>query len=138
MKKVIISILVIVVFIALFRFLTTLDSNDIEGEITIEIVDINGDVESGVYGFVIEDTLFSILNENFNVKCANSSYQIADSCQNLLFNSKVILQINDVETNWFDNFIAIYENDSYSNSGIDSIVLNDQDYFRFEYQEVGD
>ena len=52
--------------------------------------------------------------------------------------SRVILQIEDIETDWNNTFIAIYENDSRSNFGIDSIVLNDGDYFRFEYSEVGD
>ena len=47
------------------------------------------------------------------------------------------MKIDDVETDWINNYIAIYENNEYSLLGIDSIVLNDGDIFVFEYKTVG-
>ena len=137
MRKIIISISVIVVSISLFSYLTHLGSNDDIGEITIDIIDENGAIISNVYGFDIDDSLFGILDDNHTVKCASASYQITDNCTELIFGSKVVLQVDSVITNWNDNFISIYENDVYSNLGIDSIILNDGDHFAFKFQEVG-
>lgn len=137
MKKIVISISVIAVSISLFLYLTRLDSNDAIGEITIDIIDENGAMTSNVYGFDVDDSLFAILDENHTVKCASASYEITDNCTELIFGSKVVLQVDAVITNWNDNFISIYENDVYSNLGIDSIILNDGDHFAFKFQEVG-
>ncbi len=138
MKKLVYSIIILVVSFASFSVYSQLNNNDTVGEITIIIVDEIGDtVSSKTYDFTKEDTLFSILQDNYEIGCADSSYHITTVCEPLLFNSRVILKVNSVETDWTNTFIAVYENDEYSNYGIDSISLNDGDVFRFEYSLVG-
>jgi len=138
MKKLVYSIIILVVSFASFSIYSQLNNNDAVGEITIIIVDEIGDtVSSKTYDFTKEDTLFSILQDNYEIGCADSSYHITTVCEPLLFNSRVILKVNSVETDWTNTFIAVYENDEYSNYGIDSISLNDGDVFRFEYSLVG-
>ena len=138
MKKLVYSIIILVVSFASFSVYSQLNNNDTVGEITIIIVDEIGDtVSSKTYDFTKEDTLFSILQDNYEIGCADSSYHITTVCEPLLFNSRVILKVNSVETDWTNTFIAVYENDEYSNYGIDSISLNAGDVFRFEYSLVG-
>lgn len=138
MKKIVTSIFVLAISLGLFSYVTRLESNDLVGEITIELVSEDGSVVVDLYGFDIDDSLFEILQENYLVFCADSSYNKTDSCDSLVYGSRVILQIEDIETDWNHTFIAIYENGTKSNFGIDSLVLNDGDYFRFEHTEVGD
>ena len=139
MKKLVISFAVIVVAIASFVSFSQLNKNDKLGEITIVLVDEIGDtISSKTYDFTETDSLFSILDENYEVGCANSSYQMTTDCTKLLFGSRVIMKIDSLETNWTDNYIGIYENDEYSTLGIDSMSLNDGDIYRFEYTEIGD
>ncbi|MFK5884248.1 MAG: DUF4430 domain-containing protein [Candidatus Izemoplasma sp.] len=138
MRKIIISVFVLGISFGIFSYVTRLESNDLMGEITIELVSEDGSISVEVFDFDIEDTLFGILEDNYIVFCADSGYNKSDSCNSLLYGSRVILQIEDIETDWNNTFLAIYENDLKSNYGIDSLVLNDGDYFRFEYTEVGD
>ena len=138
MKKLVVSLIVLIVATASFIAFSQLNKNDSIGEITIIVVDEIGDILSNkTYTFSESDTLFSILEENYEIGCADNSYQITTVCEPLLFSSRVILKIDSVETDWINTFIAIYENDEYSNLGLDSISLNDGDTFRFEYSEVG-
>ena len=138
MKKLGVSLIVLIVVTASFIAFSQLNKNDPIGEITIVVIDEIGDTLSNkTYAFTESDTLFSILEENYEIGCADSSYHITTVCDPLLFSSRVILKIDSVETDWTNTFIAIYKNDEYSNLGLDSISLNDGDVFRFEYQEVG-
>ncbi|MCK5387816.1 MAG: DUF4430 domain-containing protein [Candidatus Izimaplasma sp.] len=138
MKKLGVSLIVLIVVTASFIAFSQLNKNDPIGEITIVVIDEIGDTLSNkTYAFTESDTLFSILEENYEIGCADSSYHITTVCDPLLFSSRVILKIDSVETDWTNTFIAIYKNDEYSNLGLDSISLNDGDIFRFEYQEVG-
>lgn len=140
MKKLVISIIVIVIATASFIvFSQQLNKNDKLGEITIILVDEIGDtIHNRKYDFTEDDTLLAILDRGFDLKCADSSYKITDNCDPLLFGSRVVMKIDKIGTNWFDNYIGIYENDIYSTLGIDSIALNDGDVFRFEFTEIGD
>ncbi|MCK5762198.1 MAG: DUF4430 domain-containing protein [Candidatus Izimaplasma sp.] len=139
MKKLVYSIIVIALTTASFIVYSQLNNNnDAIGEITITVIDEIGDtVSSKTYSFAENDTLFSILEDNYDLGCADSSYQLTTVCEPLMLSSRVILKIDSVETDWNNTFIAIYENDEYSNFGLDSISLNDGDIFRFEYSEVG-
>ncbi len=138
MQKYILTVVAIVVLILGF-FAFSKNYNDELGEITIIVIDEMGDtISNKTYKFTASDSLFSILDEEFEVGCADSSYHITTDCEPLLYGSRVILKIDTLETDWLNNYIGIYENDEYSNLGIDLISLNDGDVFRFEYKEVGD
>ena len=139
MKKLVISIVVIIIAIASFITFSQLNKNDELGEITIIVVDEIGDtIIHQEYSFTESDSLFSILDENYNVGCADSSYNITTDCSPVLFGSRAIMKIDTVETDWTSNYIGIYENGEYSTYGIDLITLNDGDIFRFVFLEVGD
>ena len=81
--------------------------------------------------------MYDLLNENYELGCANSSYQLSTECPSGIFSSRILLKIDDLETDWRNSYIAIYENDEYSVLGIDYIYLNDGDVFVFEYILVG-
>jgi len=139
MKKLVISLIALVVVAASFIIFSQLNKNDPIGEITIIVIDEIGDtISSKTIGFTESDTLFSILDDNYDIGCADSSYNLTTDCEQLLYSSRVILKIDSLVTDWNTTFIGIYENDEYSNLGIDLISLNDGDVFRFEYKVVGD
>lgn len=138
MKKVIVSILALVFLFASFYALNFLNENDINGTINIQLIDELGDsVFNEEFDFNKEDTLFSILSKNHIVGCADSSFNISNNCSSNIFTSRVIMKIDTVETDWINSYFAIYVNESYSNTGIDSIKLNDGDIISFEYKFVG-
>ena len=139
MKKLVISLVALIVVAASFIIFSQLNKNDPIGEITIIVVDDIGDtISNKTIGFTETDTLFSILDENYDVGCANSSYNLTTECEKITFSSRVVLKIDSLVTDWNTTYIGIYENDEYSSYGIDLISLNDGDVFRFEYKVVGD
>ncbi|MBN2605251.1 MAG: DUF4430 domain-containing protein [Bacilli bacterium] len=138
MKKLIITIGILVVAAGSFFYFSQNKKQDIVGEITIIIINEIGEtISTDDYAFSSEDTLFSIVKENYSVGCANTAYQLSDSCDAVIFGSRVILQLESITTDWQNSYISIYENDQYATAGIDSIALNDGDIFRFEYTSIG-
>ena len=138
MKKILISFVALVLIIGSFLALSYLDFSDVEGTISITLIDEIGDtISSKEYDFTNEDTLFSILDKNYDLGCANSSYQLSEVCEKGLFTSRILLEINTLKTDWRNSYISIYENEEYSTQGIDNISINDGDKFVFEYKLVG-
>ncbi len=138
MKKILISFVAICLIIGSFLVLSYYDFSDKEGTISITLKDEKGDTISNEdYEFTNEDTLFSILDENYDLGCANSSYHVSDVCDKGLFTSRILLEINTLKTDWRNSYISIYENEEYSTQGIDNISINDGDIFVFEYKLVG-
>jgi len=139
MKKIIISLIVIAVFSVSYFIFSQTQNNDLEGQISIVLIDEFGDTISNLtYDFTERDTLFSILDDNYIVGCADSHYNISVDCEVPLMGSRIILKIDSLETNWSMNYIGIYVNDEYSVIGIDSLSLNDGDVFTFKFHNVGD
>lgn len=138
MKKILISCVAIGLIIGSFLALSYCDFSDKEGTISITLIDEMGETISSIeYDFNSEDTLFNILDENYDLGCANSSFQVSEVCEKGMFSSRVLLEINSLKTDWRNSYISIYENDEYSTQGIDNISLNDGDKFVFEYELVG-
>lgn len=137
MKKVIVTAIVIALASAAFWF-STQTNNDAVGEVQIIVKNELGEtVINDVHSFEEEDTLFGILRQNYIIGCADSSYNLSNKCEEQL-SGRIILKIDDVETDWDNYFIAIYVNEVYSQYGIDSISLHDGDLYEFKYTEVGD
>jgi hypothetical protein len=138
MKKILISCVALVLLVSSFLALSYFDFSDIEGTISITLKDEIGDtISSKEYDFTSEDTLFTILEENYEIGCADSSYQVTKICEKGLFTSRILLEIDDLKTDWRSSYISIYENEEYSTQGIDNISLNDGDKFVFEFKIVG-
>jgi hypothetical protein len=137
-KKVLISIAALGLIIGSFLALSYFDFSDTEGTITITLIDEIGDIISNKdFDFNSEDTLFDLLNKNYELGCTDSGYRLSTLCEPKLVGSRVLLKIDDLETDWINSYIAIYENGEYSVLGIDYISINDGDTFIFEYKLVG-
>ena len=138
MKKVLISLVALALIVSSFLALSYLDFSDLEGTITITLIDEIGDtISSKDYDFTSEDTLFDLLDENYDLGCTDSGYRLSTDCEPKMIGSRILLKIDGLETDWINSYIAIYENDEYSVLGIDYISINDGDIFVFEYKLVG-
>ena len=138
MKKVILTLVVFAIAIASYIAFSYYDNSDIEGTITITLIDEIGDTISTIdIDFKSEYTLFDLLDENFEVGCADSSYHLTSDCDKGLLSSRVLMKIDSMETDWTNTYIAIYENGEYSLLGIDNMSLNDGDIYVFEYHIIG-
>jgi len=108
------------------------------GAMTIVVVDEAGNnIHNDEIVYDEADTLFEIMNGEYNLLCANNQYQ-PSSCDETPLFGRVIMTIDTVETDWSNNYLAIYINDNYSTYGIDDIPLEDGNEYRFEYTLVGD
>lgn len=138
MNKLMMTLVVLIAGISGFWYFSQPEENDEYGEITIVVIN---ELEETVFNqtllFDEEDTLFELLDENMDVKCANASYQISETCTKLNVNGRVLLGLDTVETDWYTSFLAIYVDDEYSEYGIDGIALQDGTEYRFEYTLVG-
>lgn len=136
MKKIVLTFVVLLSFAGLFLLLQNRGAKT-DGEIIIIIHDGVSVVKEEEHSFYQGDTLFDLMNEHYDLVCANSNYKPSNECRDLLLGSPVILGIDGLLTDWTSSYFAIYVNDTYSNLGIDMIVLEDGDVVRFEIQEVG-
>lgn len=138
MKKVVLTIVILLIGITAFFYFSTPKETEANGLITVELVGRDGSIES-VKSIDYDEgyTLFDVLDDNYELLCADAAYKPSTSCNKVTMNGRVVLGMDSVETNWTNSFIAIYVNDVYSVVGIDSIIINDNDVFRFEYTEVG-
>lgn len=138
MKKVIISITALVFLFASFFALEFLNENSVEGSLSIVLIDEFGEtVFTNEYEFKKKDTLFDVLSKNHIVGCADSSYNISSNCDSNVFSKRVIMKIDDVETDWTNSYFAIYINDTYAILGIDDLNMYDGDIIKFEYKLTG-
>jgi len=138
MKKLALTILMVAIGVAGFFMQNLLVQNDELGTITIEVYDQSDQLyDSYTVSFSEEDTLLSLMDNHYNITCANASYQ-PTTCDNPPLIGSIILGIDTVDTDWFNTYIAIYINGEYSSSGIDLISLTDGTTYTFKYTEVGD
>lgn len=116
-------------------------ANEVEyfGVITVEVVDESGQtVINQVIGFnESDDDLIALLKTEFPVYCGNAQYEPDETCETNVLFGRTLLGIDDVVTDWYSSFIAIYVNDTYSHVGIDNIVFVDGDVIRFVFTSLG-
>lgn len=74
-----------------------------------------------------EDTLFSLLDRHYTLVCADKDYKPDETCSYRFINGRVILALNDVETDWTHSFLSIYINESMALRGISLIIPEDGD-----------
>jgi len=153
MKNLIIKIIVSVVFIiAVFFTIKLFASENLSltaGSIQLTIVDDQGVIVfEDDLAFYKGDSFFDILNRNFDLTCANGSYQVDEDCtyefQSFGFQGKVLLGIkNDdfqVMSNWTNTFLSIekYDGEAYklTTVGVSNISFNDQDQFKISLKNA--
>ncbi|MEC9485069.1 MAG: hypothetical protein UMR38_04270 [Candidatus Izemoplasma sp.] len=137
MKKVILSIAVVIVTVIAVFMLTRLENDDL-GEIQFVLIDRNDTVViDDTLSFTEEDDLVSLLQEHYTVVCANTSYKPTTRCETHFANGRIVLGVDEVITDWRNHYIGIYINDTYSNVGVDGIALKDGDTITFEEIMIG-
>jgi hypothetical protein len=138
MKKVIVLVVIVAIGFFGYDFFSRLPEADEMGNFTIILVDENGDiVHNEVHEFYQETGLFDVLDQQYRVGCANLSYQIDETCETVFPNGHVLLKIDDIETDWYGSYIQIYVNDLPSEYGIDQIMVNNGDVYKFVYVDLG-
>jgi hypothetical protein len=113
MKKVLFSIGVIVLALATFFVLQSARDSE-AGQVTILLHDGDQIIREDTFAFLAEETLFDVLNKEYDLVCANLNYQPSETCSNLVFGSPVILGIEGIMTDWTNQYFAIYLNEEYS------------------------
>ena len=118
MKKFILSILVIFIFISF----ASCNQKDTSPHFDIEVIDEWGN-SLGKYNCSTANykTVFDAFNDKFNVVYYDGEF------------GKSITSINNtfVDNNWY---LALYENDVPALTGIDGLVIDDGDYFKFKLE----
>jgi len=132
MKKVFLSLLLIGLAIVAYRLIPTINGDD-EGVVSFKVMDESSTLIESELTFDETMTLFELLDEYYDIKCANNNYGIDDNCQERPM-GRVILVIEDIETDWTSSFFQIRINGEPSNYGVDSIEVNDGDDIVFMIQ----
>ena len=147
--KIIVSVVIIIaVFFAIEHF-TDENLSLTEGSIHLVIVDQEGiTVYDDELLFYEGDSFYDILDRNFELTCANGSYQADETCmyefQSFGFQGKVILGIkNDdflIISDWTNSFLSIekYNDDQYqlTTLGVSNIEFKDQDQFKISLKNA--
>lgn len=138
MKKIIMIITVLGLGLVGYMYTSTPLRGDEQGGVHIEVINDLGEVAiSDYYEFTEETTLFDLLEQNYTVGCADSSYSVDYTCEYTTFNSHVILVVDDVETDWANSFLEITVDDVKSNYGVDLIMLEDDTTYTLTYTSLG-
>ncbi len=144
-QKILISIVALIIIGVIYYYLgdfspSSVDDNgEIAGEIQFELIDENDQILiDDRLTFYEEDTLFTLLNRNYSIVCADQNYQPDPSCSHTFIGGRIILAIEGLESNWTDTVLTIYINDSLALEGVSKITLEDEDKItikRTEYNE---
>ncbi len=118
MKKLIIKILVSLILIGItvgtFFIVNNLRKGDSIGTVNIKLYDIDEKLISDKnIGYKEDEKLIDLLEKNYKVRTSTSIY------------GYILLDIDDIKTDFKTTYIAIYVDDNYSNVGISGIVLYD-------------
>ena len=111
--KLVVTFIGIVVVALVGIFLLRENISETKGDITIEVINLNGEkVINDKISFKEGDTLLGLLKENYELRSDDS------------YGSTFIYDIDDVKTG-NDTFLGIYVNNEMSMVGVDLIELQD-------------
>ena len=117
--KIIVSIIaVIVLVVGIVVFINNTTTSKINDSITVEVIDINGQlIKEKVIEYNKDDTLVNLIENNFN---------------NVLIENGMLMSIESLTTpeDW-STFICIYINDEMSKYAIDEMTFNNGDKISF-------
>lgn len=147
--KIVISVIVVLTSAILVHFLSISNQASSDGILRIVILDENGEtVFDDDVIFKENDTFFDVLNREFDLTCASSSYQPDSTCSNefqsFSYAGKILLGIAsddfDLQTNWSQSFLAleIYNGTEYvlATQGVSNIEFHDRDQIRISFRSV--
>ena len=97
---------------------------DFSGAVTVEMVDIAGNVTSQQLTFETGDTLLSLLAKHYEVNYRDDQF------------GAVLLGIDHIQPDFITSYIAIYVNNEYYNYGISNIVLEQGTIYSFRETAV--
>jgi len=103
------------------------------GTITIEVVDIDGNVISSVEkDFRRGDTLIGLLQEEFTVYCGDASGNPTEDCS---FTEPYGVYLTGLDTvAESGTYVALYVNGEYATTGIDFLEIADGNVYQFRYE----
>ncbi len=134
MKKMTLSIAILVLITFAFWMINR-PNNQSAGTITIQVIDVSANiVVNDHHAFNEGDSLFDILNQHYNLICANALYRPDASCDAQHW-GRVILSIDDVHTDWNTTFLHLTVNGEHSHLGVDSVRIKDKDIIQFTVQK---
>ena len=144
--------LTVIVLLLGYLFIKLVYDNNLTqtaGYIELFIVDQNEiEVYHDTIAYQENQTFFDVLNENFELTCANRNYEPDETCSyefKTLLSYHVILGIKNEDfsilTDWSNTFIKIYVFDGTtyieSTVGVDGVNLNQIDSIKLVVEEVG-
>ncbi|MGL4950033.1 MAG: hypothetical protein ACRC5M_06595 [Anaeroplasmataceae bacterium] len=132
-KNIIIYISVTVFFIILFLCITLFmkfykNEKDIDkeaGTVTIELIDKQNISTTKQLDFTIDDTLVSILENNYRTVWKKDP----------MF-GPTLYEIENIVTDFFKDYIALYVDDNYSHVSIPTLVLKDNMKISLRYTKI--
>ncbi len=147
--KIAISIIVVLTAAILVHFLSVSNQASSDGTLRIVIVDETGEtVFDDDVVFKENDTFYDLLQREFELTCASSSYQPDTSCSydfpSFVAEEKILLGIANnefnVQTDWSNSFLAfeLFDGTDYylATQGVNNIEFHDQDQIRISFQSV--
>lgn len=125
--KILISIFAAIALLLVF-FLMINRGSDSYGNIDFILYNENEEIViEDQLSFNEGDTLFDVLNREYDLVCADSNYQRDETCSHQFINGYVLLEIEEVSSNWYDSVLSIYINGELANYGVSLIELEDGD-----------
>jgi hypothetical protein len=143
--KILLSLFAVGIILAGYWFLNQPGGAKEDGSITFILIDQNGkEVIHDELSFVSnkEDgtptTLYDIINDHYNVVCADQNRQPDPNCgpNSLLSEGRVILEIENIKTDWFNHYFALYQNGQYTTKGVVQLVFKDGDVIEMRYTKL--
>ena len=119
LKKIIITIVGVSLLAGLLVFVSINPKANDDGQCVILVYDEELIYEKELT-FKKGQTLFELMNDNFTI----------------VMDGNIILSIDDVKTDFVNDYIAIYINDLYANKGIRQIELTDKDVISFRVTKI--
>lgn len=134
-----ISSIIIVVILGIFivSHLSKEEESDSDGYINFILLDENEiEVINTELPFYIGDSLFDVIDRNYDVSCADEFYNIDETCSYVSVFGVAILSIEDVKTDWNNNFLSLYQNGVYANKGVSTLSFESGDVIEFRWTDL--
>jgi hypothetical protein len=147
--KILISVVLMIAVFFAIKYFTNENLSETNGSIHLLIENGDGLVMfDDDLSFYEGDSFYDVLDRNFDLTCANGSYQADESCtyefQSFGFQGKIILGIKnenfEIISDWTNSFLSIekYDGQTYrlSTLGVSNLEFKDQDQFKISLKNV--